>query len=300
MTQTLDYEPNMVLATQTFNVVGTRPVRHDGADKVTGRALYGADFDTAGLLHGKILRSPHAHARIKSIDTSAAEALPGVAAIVTNADFASDSDAMVDLGEGATSLKWLRDNVLASDKALYKGHAIAGVAASNPHVAEEAVELIEVDYEILPPVVTVGGRDGRRRADSARRPQDRRAWRADRSGQQRRPALPAQEGRHRRRLRRGGRCRRARVPRQDRPPGLHRATQRHRAVERRRQGPRMVQHTGRVRRPRRDGSASGNARIQIRVTPMEIGGGFGGKIPIYLEPVAALLSRKSGRSREDT
>ena len=121
MTQTLDYEPNMVLANQTYNVVGTRPIRHDGADKVTGRALYGADFDTAGLLHGHILRSPHAHARIKSIDTSAAEALPGVLAVVTNADFASDSDAMVDLGEGATSLKWLRDNVLASDKVLYRG-----------------------------------------------------------------------------------------------------------------------------------------------------------------------------------
>ena len=155
MTQTLDYEPNMVLATQTYNVVGTRPIRHDGADKVTGRALYGADFDTAGMLHGHILRSPHSHARIKSIDTSAAEALPGVLAVVTNADFGSEEDAVVDFGEGATSLKWLRDNVLASDKALYRGHAIAGVAASNPHVAEEAVQLIVVDYEALPPAITV-------------------------------------------------------------------------------------------------------------------------------------------------
>ena len=72
------YEPNMVLATQTFDVVGTRPVRHDGADKVTGRALYGADLALAGTLHGAILRSPHAHARIRSVDTSKAEQMDGV------------------------------------------------------------------------------------------------------------------------------------------------------------------------------------------------------------------------------
>ena len=82
-----EYEPNAVLPTKEFNVVGTRPVRHDGADKVTGRALYGADFAAAGLLHGKVLRSPHAHAVIKSIDTSKAEALDGVHAVVTAADY---------------------------------------------------------------------------------------------------------------------------------------------------------------------------------------------------------------------
>ena len=71
-----DYEPNLVLATTHFDVVGTRPIRHDGADKVTGRANYGADFPKTSPLQGKILRSPHAHARIKSIDTSKAEA-PG-------------------------------------------------------------------------------------------------------------------------------------------------------------------------------------------------------------------------------
>src|SRR6266540_4563894 len=78
-----EYEPNMVLVKKKFRVVGTRPVRHDGVDKVTGRALYGADFSMAGLLHGAVLRSPHAHARIVSIDTSKAEVLPGVKAVVT-------------------------------------------------------------------------------------------------------------------------------------------------------------------------------------------------------------------------
>ena len=81
---TTDYDRNVVLSTQNdFKVVGTRPVRHDGVDKVTGRAIYGADYDASGLLHGKILRSPHAHAKILSIDTSKAEALDGVHAVVT-------------------------------------------------------------------------------------------------------------------------------------------------------------------------------------------------------------------------
>ena len=65
-------------------MVGTRPIRHDGLEKVTGAAKYGADVQLAGMLHGKILRSPHAHARIKSIDTSKAEALPGVASVTTS------------------------------------------------------------------------------------------------------------------------------------------------------------------------------------------------------------------------
>ena len=71
---------NVVLSTQEFNVVGTRPIRHDGIDKVTGRARFSADINLPGLLHGKIARSPHPHARIKSIDTAKALALFGVEA----------------------------------------------------------------------------------------------------------------------------------------------------------------------------------------------------------------------------
>ena len=69
-----------------FKVIGTRPIRHDGLERVTGKARYGADISFPGLLHAKILRSPHAHARIKSIDASRALALPGVKAVVTSAD----------------------------------------------------------------------------------------------------------------------------------------------------------------------------------------------------------------------
>ena len=152
-----DYQPNMVLAQTKYNVVGTRPVRHDGADKVTGRAQYGADFQTASLQFGAILRSPHAHAKIKSIDTSKADAYPGVMATVTAKDFpdtdASD-DQHVKLGELSTSLGYLRDNILASNKVLYKGHAVAGVAAINAHIAQEAVELIKVEYEVLSSATT--------------------------------------------------------------------------------------------------------------------------------------------------
>ena len=246
---TTAYEPNMVLVNETFDVVGSRPIRHDGADKVTGRALYGADFDTAGLLHGKILRSPHAHARIKSIDTSKAEALPGVLAIVTAKDLPSTkAGVIVDFGEGNMDLKYLRDNILASDKALYKGHAIAGVAASSPHVAEEAVALIDVQYEVLEPVLTApeGMKEGAPLLHEA--PQDRGARREDRQG----PATwHLISGTPRETLTRGfGEADdrgRAGVQHDDGPPGLHRTPPRDRAMERGRPLAHLVQHAGCLR-----------------------------------------------------
>ena len=150
----LDYEPNLVLSTEEFKVVGTRPIRHDGPDKVIGRARYAADIHLAGMLHAKILRSPHAHARIKSIDASRALALPGVEAVVTAADLPEVSAAVADLEEGATvNYGFYSRNILAREKALYLGHAIAAVAASSPALAEQALDLIDVDYEVLTPVL---------------------------------------------------------------------------------------------------------------------------------------------------
>src|SRR5215469_1858343 len=99
--------------TSPYKVIGTRPIRHDGVDKVTGRAIYGADLKLSGMIHGKILRSPHAHARIKSIDTSAAEKLPGVFAVVTGEDLPNLKDKIANLGEGAVNLAHLGHNVLA-------------------------------------------------------------------------------------------------------------------------------------------------------------------------------------------
>ena len=146
-------EPNIVLSNQEFNVVGTRPIRHDGADKVTGRARYSADLHLPGMLYGKVLRSPHAHARIRSIDTSKADVMPGVRAIVTSAALPQPTGILTDIGENAmVNPKFLSNNCLAEDKVLYKGHAVAAVAATNVHIAEQALELIEVDYEVLPHV----------------------------------------------------------------------------------------------------------------------------------------------------
>ena len=151
----LDYKPNIVLSNQEFKVVGIRPIRHDGWDKVTGRARYGADIQLPGMLHGKILRSPHAHARIKRIDYSKALQMPGVMAVATAADLPDLSAKLADQEEGSFSNYGFRTrNILAREKAFYRGHAIAGVAATSPHIAEEALSLIEVEYEVLQPVLT--------------------------------------------------------------------------------------------------------------------------------------------------
>src|SRR5207245_3330321 len=102
--------------TQAFKVVGTRPLRHDATDKVTGRAVYGGDVQLAGLLHGRVLRSPHAHARVRGINIKRAVALPCVEAVVTSADMPDAGDRIAELGEGAIVLRHLSNNTLAKDK----------------------------------------------------------------------------------------------------------------------------------------------------------------------------------------
>ena len=125
-----------------LKVIGTRPVRPDGVEKVTGRANFGADLSLPGMIHGKVLRSPHAHARITSVDVSGALAMEGVLAAVSGSDFAEQTD---DLGR----------NVIARDKALYHGHAVAAVAATTPLLAEQALDAIKVDYDVLEPVLSI-------------------------------------------------------------------------------------------------------------------------------------------------
>ena len=151
---TQTYEPNMILSNQEFDVVGTRPIRPDGLDKVTGMARYSADIHLPGMLHGKLLRSPHAHARIRSIDCSRSLELPGVKAVVTAADIPEVSAEFTDQEEGAmVNYGFYGRNVIAREKALYKGHVVAAVAATDPSIAEQALDLIEVDYEVLPSVL---------------------------------------------------------------------------------------------------------------------------------------------------
>jgi CO/xanthine dehydrogenase Mo-binding subunit len=283
------------MSTQTYSVVGTRPIRHDGADKVTGRALYGADFDAAGLLHGFVLRSPHAHARIRSIDTSQAEALPGVKAVVTAADFPEGPDRVVDLGEGDTPLSYIRCNLLASGKALYRGHAVAAVAATSPHVAEEAAGLIVVDYEVLPCVLTAP------EAMQEDAPILHQNLRMKEFGTQTdKVSNVADHFRHvLGDIDAGFAAADVVVEREFHTATVHQGyIEPHNATA-------LWNNDGRISVWC---STQGSFVVrdvtacvlelpvsQVKVTPMEIGGGFGGKIPVYLEPVAALLSKKTGR-----
>ena len=135
--------------------VGTRVLRPDGVDKVTGRAKFGADLSMPNMIVGKVLRSPHPHARIKSIDTSKAMALQGVKAIVTAADFEEQPTTLIAAGEMQVNYRDVATNVLARGKVLYDGHAVAAVAATSNSIADEALSLIDVDYEILPHVINV-------------------------------------------------------------------------------------------------------------------------------------------------
>ena len=121
------------LVTRELKIVGTRPLRPDGMDKVTGRAKFGADMHVPNMLIGRVLRSPHAHARIKSIDVSKAQALKGVKAVITGQDFPTL------IREGARPLyndgPDLANNIIARDKVLYHGHAVAAVAATTIEAA---------------------------------------------------------------------------------------------------------------------------------------------------------------------
>ena len=135
--------------------VGTRQIRPDGVDKVTGRAKFGADLSLPGMIGGKVLRSPHPHAKILSIDTSAAEALPGVKAVVTGKDFLEQSAEFIPAGEMMVNYRDVVRNVMAREKVLYEGHAVAAVAATSSAIAKRALKLIKVDYEVLPHVIDV-------------------------------------------------------------------------------------------------------------------------------------------------
>ena len=285
--------------TQQYDVVGTRPIRHDGLEKVIGAAKFGADTQLSGMLHGKVLRSPHAHARIKSIDTSKAEALPGVTAVVTSKDFPIIGNVIIDLAEGGSRL--LAEHIMAADKARYKGHAVAAVSATSAHIAEAALELIEVDYEVLKPVLSI--QDSMK--DDAPLLHDtmtthfkmERFARGDDTGAQSNIASHIQHKLG------------------DIDKGFADADV---IVE----GEYTTQtvHQGYIEPHASTASWAGDGRLtiwtctqgafairsscsaildipesRIKVIPTEIGGGFGAKATTYLEPVAAILSKKSGR-----
>ncbi len=278
-----------------YKVLGTRPIRHDGVDKVTGRAVYGNDVQLPKMLHGKILRSPHAHAKIKKIDTSAAEKLPGVLGVVTAADLPGLKDKIAELGEGAVNLKHLGGNCLAHDKVLYKGHAVAAVAAINPNVAEEALGLIKVDYEPLPAVIWVLDAmkpDAPLLHDDVRT--DMMGKLADKPSNISKH-LHFEIGNVEDAFKKSDIV----IEREFKTASVH-------------QG--YIEPHVATANWNADGQLTIWASTQgsftcrhqvaelleipissVKVIPCEIGGGFGGKIAVYLEPVAAALSRKTGR-----
>lgn len=272
---------------QEFQVVGSQPIRPDGVDKVTGRAVFGADIRLPGMLYGAVLRSPHAHTRILAIDTSQAEALPGVRAVVTAAD-------LPELHDGSASERYLRENILASRKALYAGHAVAALAATSKHIAVEALRSIRVTYEPLPAVLDV------RAAMQAEAPILHDDLRTDELGQK--GDRPTNIAAH------------SRIERGDLEAGFARA-----ALVLEQEVDTATVHPGYIEPQAATAQTNAGGQVAIwtttqaafnirdevasilqiptgaiRVIPTEIGGGFGGKNTSYLEPLAVLLSRKSG------
>ena len=278
-----------------YRWIGTRPIRHDGVDKVTGRANFGADFSLPGMLHGRVLRSPHAHARIRSIDVAPALALDGVKAVMTSADLPEITPDQAREGGGPTDFRDLSRNVMARDKVLYEGHPVAAVAATSERLANEALARIEVDYELLPHVLDV---------DDAMAPgapilhEDQFT-----SGIEPAPSEPSNVSA------------RTEIGHGDPEQGFADADviiEREFTTQTVHQG--YIEPHAVVARTGEDGQivvwccTQGHFMVraycakllgldvsQIKVIPSEIGGGFGGKTTVYLEPLAILLSRKAGR-----
>ena len=302
-----DYEPNQVLATVEYDVVGTRPIRHDGPDKVMGRARYAADIQSPGLLHGKLLRSPHSHAVIKSIDTSRALALQGVKAVATAADLPEASAEIGDQVEGGImNYGFYSRNVMAREKALYRGHALAAVAATSPAIAEEALSLIDVDYEVLPPVLDAyqamkeGAPILHERLLGLSNPNLRQgAWGetadADRTNVANHFEFQVGD------VEQGFKAADLVVEREFHTKPVHQGyIEPHSATALwNTDGSVTIWCSTQGHFALRDHTATilGVSVSKVKVVPMEIGGGFGGKGQggCYLEPVVAVLSRKSGQ-----
>ena len=278
-----------------FKWIGKRIIRPDGVEKVTGRATFGADYALPGMLVGLVLRSPHAHARILAIDTSRAAALAGVKAVVTAADFPEIPREGAVRFTPPANVRHLSDNLMARDKVLYDGHAVAAVAATSRSIAARALSLIEVDYEVLPHVIDV---ERAMLSDAPLVHED-----LFTNGVEPRPAAPSNV------------ANRVEFALGDLNTGFAAAD----VIIERSYTTKPV-HQGYIE-PHAviaDAAEDGQARIwcssqghfmvrqfcaalldlntsDIRVTPAEIGGGFGAKTTVWLEPVALLLSRIAGR-----
>ncbi len=277
-----------------FKWVGTRPIRPDGIPKVTGRAQYGADLKLPGMIYGKVLRSPHAHARILSIDTSAAEKLPGVKAVMTAADLPQQKFDYIGPERVAVNFWHVTRNIMAREKALYEGHAIAAVAAISNSIAEQACALIKVEYEVLPHVIDV---------DEAMAP-DAPLLFEDMITRGVEP-VPTKPSNISKRLAfamgdvdAGFAASDLVIEHAFKTAAVHQAyIEPHACVakfEADGQCEIWSSSQGHFQMRALTAQIMGKALGDLRVIPAEIGGGFGGKTVTYLEPLAATLSKKSG------
>ena len=280
---------------EEFRLVGTRPVRPDGVEKVTGKAVFGPDYKAANMLHGAILRSPHPHARIRSVDTKKAAALPGVKAVVIGEDFPTLDDLVMKIGESAGNIADLSRNCMAHEKALYEGHAVAAVAATSAEIAKQALGLIAVDYETLPHVIAI---EEAMREDAPILHEAMFTTGLDETPEK--PSNISMRIEHKQGdVDAALASSAATISERYTMPPVH-------------QG--YIEPHACVATWKADGkldiwcSSQGAFGVRslvapilamemgrIRVMPLEIGGGFGGKTTVYLEPVATMLSKKAGR-----
>jgi CO/xanthine dehydrogenase Mo-binding subunit len=270
--------------------IGQRTIRPDGTDKVTGSAQYAADFTMPGMIWGKVLRSPHAHANIKKIDTSKAEAMKGVLAVMTGDDLPL-LPLDVPMPTGPNDVRWIARGCMAREKILYAGHPVAAVAATSQKIAAAALEQIEVEYEVLPHVIDV---------DEAMAPgapilHDWVKTKGIDGPTNITNIMTVQTGD----VDKGFAEADLVIERKFRSAAVHQGYIEPQAcivsykpdsqstVWSSSQGQFMVRNLTAL--------ISGMATGDIKAIPAEIGGGFGGKTIIYLEPVAMVLSKKSGR-----
>jgi CO/xanthine dehydrogenase Mo-binding subunit len=278
-----------------LKVVGTRPIRPDGVDKVIGRASFGADMTMPGMLWGKVKRSPHAHAKILKINVDKARKVPGVLAIVTADDFPDIANEEAFVGEGPMNFRDLSRNCMARDKALYDGHAVAAVAATSNAAAEEAIDLIDVEYQVLPHVIDV---EAAMAADAPVLHDDMFT-----QGVEPKPSKPSNVAKKitftKGDIAKGFAEAEVVIERKYTTKPVHQAYIEPHAC---------LVAIGADGQATIWSSSQGQFMVRaycakllnidianIRAMPAEIGGGFGGKTLVYLEPVAMALSKKTGR-----
>ncbi|MFL2764101.1 MAG: xanthine dehydrogenase family protein molybdopterin-binding subunit [Dehalococcoidia bacterium] len=273
-----------------YTSIGKRPIRHDGYDKVTGKAQFGADIYPSNLIYAKVLRSPHAHAKIISINTKKALEYPGVKAVITSKDFPIHSKNPEVLGSGPPiNIYNLGTNILARDKVLYKGHAIAAIAANNIHTAEEALSLIEIKYELIQSVTNVED------AMASNAPIIHPEYPGNVASQDKLNIGDIDEGFNKADII---------IEKEFRTSTVHQGyIELHSATALWQPNNHVTLWTssqGHFQIRDRTAAILGIEPSSIKSVPMEIGGGFGGKTTIYLEPISAMLSKMTGQPVKTT